>query len=561
MIAYFVMELAVEEEIPTYSGGLGVLAGDTLYSFADMDVPAVCVTLLYRKGYTLQKITPHGMQLDFDSPWDYKKKLKKLDLEIELYFGDRLQRITCWEYAIRSKSEVKVLFLDGGLEGNDPEIRKLNEKLYFDDGIYRLRQEILLGIGGYRVLKALGYNVHVYHINESHSALLVLELLKELGSREKVREKCVFTTHTPVPAGHDKFPIDMVLGELKNYGYELNWEEELENGHLNLSHLAMRYSGKVNAVSYKHLFVSSHIFPECSVGNPDGLCDIEYVTNGVYHKRWVHEEIKELFNEYMIGWDESPILLQRAYEIPSELLLKRHNKVKSELINFINKQTDASFADDVLTIGIARRVTPYKRNDLILRDIDRLIHIAESFGELQLVFAGKAHPKDTAGKEMIKNIFEKMDLIKQRTKALKITFLENYDINLAKLLVAGCDVWLNNPKRPYEACGTSGMKAAINGVINFSTWDGWWLEGGIEGVNGWGIGPKPTWQDLSESKDEEDLEDIYGKLAYIILPTYYTRKDEWVRLMKNSIATVGPFFNTYRMVSEYISKVYKIGLR
>ncbi|WP_340696062.1 alpha-glucan family phosphorylase, partial [Hydrogenobacter thermophilus] len=234
---------------------------------------------------------------------------------------------------------------------------------------------------------------------------------------------------------------------------------------------------------------------------------------------------------------------------------------KNELINYINKTTDAGFSDDVLTIGVARRVTSYKRNNLILRDIDRLIHIAEHFGDIQIVFAGKAHPKDSQGKEMIMDIISKIKSVKDRTNKLKITFLENYSIDLAKLLVSGCDVWLNNPKRPYEACGTSGMKAGMNGVLNFSTWDGWWLEGGIEGVNGWGIGPKPHWRDLSESTDEEDLEDIYGKLAYVIIPMYYKSKDAWVLMMENSIATIGPFFNTHRMVSEYISKIYQIGLR
>ncbi len=552
------MELGLEEDIPTYSGGLGVLAGDTLYSFADLGVPAVCITLLYKKGYTLQRLTPHGMQLDFDTLWDYKRKLTRLDVSIEVPFGDKKQKVACWEYTIRSKEDIKVFFLDADVEGNDPEIRRLNDKLYFDDGIYRLRQEILLGIGGYRLLKALGYNIHVYHMNESHSAFLVVELLRELKSLEKVREKCVFTTHTPVPAGHDRFPVDMVRQELKEYDF-MDWEAEAEDGHINLSKLALRYSGKTNAVSYKHLFVSMGIFPECSV--KEGWCDMEYVTNGVYHKRWVHDEIRELFDLYLPGWDENPVLLSKAHEIPSEELLKKHNKVKSLLVSYINKYTDASFSDDVLTIGIARRVTPYKRNDLILRNLDRLIHIGEHFGELQIVFAGKAHPKDTMGKEMIKNIFEAMHKVRERTKSLKIAFLENYSIDMAKLLIAGCDVWLNTPKRPLEACGTSGMKAALNGVLNFSTWDGWWLEGGIEGVNGWGIGPRKPWNDLSQSVDEEDLEDLYGKLAYIIVPTFYRHKDRWVELMKNSIATVGPYFNSYRMVSEYISKVYKIGLR
>ncbi len=553
MIAYFVMELGLEDSMPLYSGGLGTLAGDTLYSFADMDIPAVCVTLLYKKGYNLQKITPHGMQLDFDALWDYKRYLRKLDLDVEIYFGDKKQKVACWEYWIRSKGDVRILFLDVDLEGNDPEIRKLNSRLYFDDGLYRLRQEILLGIGGYRVLKALGYSIHIYHMNESHSAFLIVELLRELGSVEEVKRRCVFTTHTPVPAGHDKFPVQMVKEELKAYDH-IDWDKEAIEDEINLSLLASKYSGRVNAVSYKHMYVTKEIFPELS-GN------IEYVTNGVYHKRWIHEELQELFNEYIPGWDENPVLLQRVYDIPSELLLKTHNRIKNDLINLINKHTDVSFSDDILTIGVARRVTAYKRNDLILRDIDKLIQIGERVGNIQIVFAGKAHPKDTVGKEIIKRIYEGIKTIKEKTRAVKVAFLENYGIHMAKLLVAGCDVWLNHPIRPLEACGTSGMKAGMNGVLNFSVWDGWWLEGGIEGINGWGIGPRPEWKDMNPSKDEEDLEDLYGKLAHIIVPTYYKHKDQWVKLMKNSIATIGPYFNTHRMVSEYISKVYKISLR
>lgn len=546
------MELGLEDRIPTYSGGLGVLAGDTLLSFADLGIPAVAVTLLYKKGYTLQKLTPHGMQLDFDARWDYRKVLTPLDIKLDITFGNLTQKFTAWEYTVKGKEDVKVYFLDVDLKENEQEIRRLNDRLYADDGVLRLRQEILLGIGGYRLLKALGYKINLYHINESHSAFLVIELLRELGDPKKVRDMCVFTTHTPVPVGHDRFPVDMVKEELQHYD-GINWDEEAEEGYVNLSHLAAKFSGRLNAVSYKHMFVSAKLFPEYE--------NISYVTNGVYHKRWVHSEIAELFHQYLPGWDENPLLLSQAYSIPSELLLKKHNKVKSELISFINKNTPASFSDDAILIGVARRVTAYKRNNLILRDIERLSYIAKHAGDIQIVFAGKAHPKDMVGKEMIADIVNKAGLLRDKNSGVKVAFLENYDLELAKMLVAGCDVWLNTPRRPYEACGTSGMKAGMNGVLNFSVWDGWWLEGGIEGVNGWGIGPKPAWTDMTESSDEEDIEDIYGKLAYIILPMYYYHKDQWVRMMLNSIATIGPLFNTYRMVSDYICKVYHLGLR
>ncbi len=558
MIAYFAMEIGLEDRMSNYSGGLGTLVGDTLYAYADIGIPAVGVTLLYKKGYVSQSITPSGMQLDFDTPWDYKRILKPTNLHLQINFGDLIQEFTAWEYSIISKEEVKVFFLDASLPKNDPEIRKLNDRLYYDDGILRLRQEILLGIGGYRLLKALGYNISVYHINESHSGFLVVELMKELGSKEEVRKKCVFTTHTPVPVGHDKFPVDMVKHELKSYD-PIDWDKEAEEGFINLSKLSLNYSGKVNAVSYKHMFVSSNIFPECSLFS-ESYCKMDYVTNGVYHKRWIHREIQELFNNYLPGWDENPTLLGQAYYIPAELLLKTHMRIKSDLINLVNKLTDSSFSDDVFTICVARRITAYKRNNLILSDLEKLKYIAEHNGDIQIIFAGKAHPKDTFGKEMIADIINKSKKLKEMTKSVKVAFLENYSIDMAKLLVAGCDVWLNNPRRPYEACGTSGMKAGMNGVLNFSTWDGWWLEGGIEGINGWGIGPKPKWDDLSESDDKEDLEDLYGKLAHIILPMFYSRKDEWVRMMKNSIATIGPYFNTYRMTYEYLGKIYQIGL-
>ncbi len=547
MIAYFVMEVGLEGQMATYSGGLGVLAGDTLMSFADLGVPVVAVTLLYRGGYLQQRIGPRGEQIEYEQRWDQRKFLKKLDLKVEVPFGDRVQKATCWEYTPGLGDSLRIFFLDADLPENDPEIRNLNQRLYWANGIYRLRQEILLGIGGYRLLKALGYEPQVYHMNESHSALLLVELLKELKDEEKVRRRCLFTTHTPVPVGHDRFPVNMVKEELKSYDH-MNWDREVEDGHINLSKLAVKYSGYINAVSLKHMYVSREIFPERE--------DIDYVTNGVHHVRWIHEELKGLFNYYIPGWNSNPMLLQQVHFIPSHLLYEKHERIKGQLINLVNKQTDASFSSDVLTIGIARRITPYKRNDLILMDINRLIEIAESCEGIQLVFAGKSHPRDEGGKGIIKNIIEASHYVKSRTKRLKIAFIENYDIDTAKALVSGCDVWLNTPKRPYEACGTSGMKAGMNGVLNFSTWDGWWLEGGIEGVNGWGIGPKPSWQDNTPSDDLQDMKDLYNKLQYNIVPTYYTKREEWVKLMKNSIATIGPFFNSHRMVNEYISKIH-----
>ncbi len=551
MIAYFVMEVGLDENIPTYSGGLGTLTGDTLYSFADLGIPAVCITLLYKKGYVYQKIGKDGRQMDLEDNWNYTEKLNPLPIQIELPIKDKNQKIKVWEYTVKGKRNIKILFLDGDIDGNDERVRDAFQRLYYSDKERRLIQEIALGIGGYRALKTLGYHITLYHINESHSAFLLFELLKENPNPEDVKKKVVFTTHTSLPVGHDIFPLDMVKEQLKLYD-GINWKDEATaDNNLDLSLLSAKYSSIVNAVSLKHKFITKRSY---------AFREVDYITNGVYHKRWVCEELKDIYDRYLPSWDDNPALLKQAYDIPSIELLKAHLEAKEKLINFINKNYDASFIVECPMLCVARRITAYKRNNLILRDMERLIKIAEKFGCLQLVFAGKAHPADEEGKAIVKDVNDKINYAKSRTKDLRMVFIENYGIHVAKLLVSGCDVWLNNPKRPYEACGTSGMKAAMNGVINFSTWDGWWLEGGIEGINGWGIGPRPHWLDMSESNDEEDLEDIYGKLQHLILPAYYYHQDEWVKMMKNSIATVGPYFNTYRMVSEYFVKIYSAGL-
>ncbi|MEZ0361128.1 MAG: alpha-glucan family phosphorylase, partial [Hydrogenobacter sp.] len=461
MIAYFVMEVGLEENIPTYSGGLGALIGDTILTFADLGIPAVCVTLLYKKGYVYQKIGKDGRQLDLEDTWNYSQVLKPLIVEVEVPVGERNQKLRSWEYIIKGKRDIRVLFLDGDLEGNDQKVREAFQRLYYSDKERRLIQEILLGIGGYRMLKTLGYDITLYHINESHSAFLLFELLKESKSVEDVKKKVVFTTHTSLPVGHDAFSLDMVKGYLKLYD-GIKWENEVtDSNELDLSLLSAKYSSIVNAVSLRHRFITNKSY---------AFREVDYITNGVYHRRWVCEEMKDLFDRYILGWDDNPALLKQAHDIPSIDLLKAHSEAKERLITFINKNYDVSFVQECPILCVARRVTSYKRNNLILRDIDRLIKIAERFGGLQIVFAGKAHPADSEGKAIIKDINDKISYAKSKTRSLKMVFIENYSIDLAKLLVSGCDVWLNNPKRPYEACGTSGMKAGMNGVLNFSTW-------------------------------------------------------------------------------------------
>jgi starch phosphorylase len=544
--AIFVMEIGVDSRIPTYSGGMGVLAGDMAYSFADLGIPATFVTLLSRNGYNSQKLDAAVGQLDAPEPWDWGKLLAPTRAKATLEIGERSQTVGAWEYKVRGKTETSVLFLHTDYPENDREVRDATDRLYGGDPAHRLIQDIVLGIGGYRILKALGRDVSLYHLNESHAAFATIELLKDTGKVEETRRRCVFTTHTPIAAGNDVFPLAAVESALKKYSW-VNWSEESSDGVVNLSKLATKYSGVTNAVSLKHSFVSQRVM---------GHNHIAYVTNGVYHRRWVHPEMKRLFSRYMPGWEESPSLLAKAVRIPSEALAQAHLTAKRDLVSLVKTMRGPEFQDSLLTITMAKRITGYKRNGMILGDPGRLQSMAERIGGVQVVIAGKTHPRDNVAKEMLADILRKADTLNRSTAKVRVAVLENYDIEMAKVLVAGSDVWLNNPRRPLEACGTSGMKAAMNGVLNLSTNDGWWLEGGIEGVNGWGIGRRPEWSDLSESREGEDEEDMFSKLSALVLPTYYQDQGMWREMQRKSIATVGPLFNSYKMVEDYVSKVY-----
>jgi glycogen phosphorylase len=545
-VANFVMEMGIENEIPTYSGGLGVLAGDAAFSFADLGFSAVFVTLLYKLGYTSQKLDRYSGQIDFEAPWDYNKLLTPLGTFVNVEISGKVQRIGAWQYLISGKRDVPVLFLDTDLEGNDPAMRGISDRLYGGDHWHRLMQEMVLGIGGYRMLQALGLPIDIYHLNESHAALLVVELMRQYREVPEIKKRCVFTAHTPVPAGYDAFPMAMIKEAFAHYDW-VNWEAEATpHREIDLSHMAVKYSSVTNAVSLKHRYVSEKVLNHGRV---------EYVTNGVYHRRWVHNELKRLYDKHIPGWEETPALLTQALELSTGALEGAHLRAKSELIDLLRRSTGVELSKEHLTLGLAKRVTAYKRNDLILTDLDRLIAIAEKHGRIQIILAGKAHPRDDVGKALLRNVLDKIERVRTTTDEVKIAYLENYDMSAARALVAGCDVWLNNPTRTLEACGTSGMKAAMNAVINFSIYDGWWLEGGVEGVNGWGIGRRAPWGDLKEDNDT-DLQDLYRKLSESILPTYYLEKDKWWTMGKNSIATVGPIFNSYRMVNEYEAKVY-----
>ena len=545
-VANFVMEIGIENEIPTYSGGLGVLAGDAALSFADLGFPAVFVTLLYKMGYTSQKLDRSAGQIDFDAPWDYRKLLTPLGTYVDIEISGRVQRVGAWQYLISGKQDVPVVFLDTDVEGNDPATREISDRLYGGDHWHRLMQEMVLGIAGYRMLQAMGRPIEIYHLNESHAALLVVELMREYREIAEIKKRCVFTAHTPVPAGYDAFSLTMIKQAFAHYDW-VNWEAETTpDREVDLSRIAVKYSGVTNAVSLKHRYVSERVLNHGKV---------EYVTNGVYHRRWIHDELKKLYDKHIPGWEETPALLTQALELPTHQLEEAHLRAKSELMEMVYRSTGAEFSKEHFTVGLAKRVTAYKRNDLILTDLDRLVAIAENLGPIQVILAGKAHPRDDVGKAVLRNILDKIELVGTKTDKVRIAYLENYDMRTAKALVAGCDVWLNNPRRPLEACGTSGMKAAMNAVLNFSVYDGWWLEGGVEGVNGWGIGRRAPWGDLKEDGDS-DLPDLYHKLSEFILPTYYHEKEKWWTMGKNSVATVGPMFNSYRMINEYEAKVY-----
>ncbi len=553
VIAYFSMEIALISDIPTYSGGLGVLAGDTVRTAADLNIPFIAVTQISRKGYFKQIIEEDGTQIEQPATWDPEKYMSLLPIKTFVEIEGRKVYIQPWVYYWKSIHGhiVPVIFLDTNLPENAEEDKTITDILYGGDLSYRLKQEVVLGIGGARVLKELGLRVRKYHLNEGHSALLTLELLKEELDNgksldevvEDVKEKCVFTTHTPVEAGHDKFTYDLVSKILGNYiSIDLIKKFAGENV-LNMTLLALNLSGYVNGVAKRHQEVSLSMFP----GHR-----IHAITNGVHSFTWTSAPFRELFDKYIPGWATEPELLTRAQFIPNEEIWLAHQQAKRELIDYIYDHTGVKFEENVLTIGFARRATAYKRPHLLFSDINRLKKVKRK-GPIQIVYAGKAHPKDIEGKKLIKEIYE---YIKELEKDIKIVYLQDYNMDMAKKIVAGVDLWLNTPQRPLEASGTSGMKAAHNGVINFSILDGWWIEGHVEGYTGWSIGPSPFEEKSLENHLQEEIDDLYNKLEYIILPTYYHHCDDWIKIMKNSISNLASYFNTHRMMKRYITEAY-----
>ena len=533
-------------EVPTYSGGLGVLAGDTIRSSADLKLPLVAVTLVSKKGYFRQEITKDGKQVEHPVEWDPSKFMTMLPVDVKVQIQRRDVRVKTWLYNMKSLTGglVPVLFLDTDIEGNAPEDREATSFLYGGDEGYRLKQEIVLGIGGARMLEALGFEIRKYHMNEGHSSLLTLELLRKYRMDvDKVRRLCIFTTHTPVEAGHDKFSYDNVLNVMGEVIPLETLKKLSGQDRLNMTLLALNLSEYINGVSKEHREISEELFPGY---------EIHSITNGIHSYTWTCESFRKIYDKYLPGWANEPELLVRVDIIPDYEIWYAHMEAKKELIDYVNKATGVGMDYDTLTLGFARRATTYKRANLLFSDLQKLKEINKR-GKMQFVFAGKAHPKDEEGKRMIEEVF---GYIKKLEGEIKIAYLQNYDLALAAKLVSGVDVWLNTPLPPLEASGTSGMKAAHNGVINFSVLDGWWIEGWIEGVTGWSIGSCPDENLSSEESRIRELEDLYNKLEYVIIPMFYHNRDEWIKMMQNSIGKIAYYFNSHRMMRRYFTEAY-----
>ena len=558
-VAYFSMEIAIDGNLPTYSGGLGVLAGDTLRAAADWGVPLVGVTLLYHNGYVRQQLDAAGNQIDAPSEWQPDDRLTLLPQTAMVSIEGRSVRVRAWRYDVTGVlgDRVPVYLLDTDLPENAPFDRTLTDTLYGGDEHYRLCQEAVLGIGGVAMLRALGYDaVRTYHMNEGHSALLTLALLAEQAAPRgweavtdvdlaAVRQRCVFTTHTPVPAGQDQFSLDLarqVLGEGPVAAVHM-LACHLE-GRLNMTFLALFFSRYTNGVSLRHEEVARSMFPRYP---------INAITNGVHAATWTGPAMAALFDRHVPEWRRDNLYLRYVLSVPLAEIQAAHDAAKRRLFAEVERRTGKRLDPGVLTLGFGRRMTPYKRPDLLLADSDRLIAIARATGGLQIVYSGKAHPHDEGGKALIRRIYA---AAAQLGDTLPIVFLEGYDVPLAGLLCAGVDVWLNTPQKPLEASGTSGMKAALNGVPSLSVLDGWWLEGHLEGVTGWAIGDAAP-----ESDAPRESADLYDKLEQVIAPLYYHQPTEFARIRRAAIAINGAYFNAERMLRQYERSAYGAAAR
>ena len=554
-VAYFSMEVGLNPAMPTYSGGLGMLAGDTLRAAADLGVHMVGVTLLHRKGYFRQHLDAQGNQTESPAVWSPEQFLEPLTPRASVIIEGRQVQIQAWSYVVHGVAghTVPVFFLDTALPENSSWDQTLTDNLYGGDQHYRLCQEIVLGLGGVAMLRALGYQkVQTYHMNEGHSALLTLALLEEKhqkrglhdvvkADREAVHHRCVFTTHTPVPAGFDKFPLSLarqVLGEdpinaLETVG-------AFHDGMLNMTNLALSLSRYINGVSMRHEEVSRSMFPNYPINS---------VTNGVHAATWTSPAFQKLYDHHIPEWRNDSLYLRYAINIPLNEVSEAHMQAKLELLAEVERRTGVRLFANAMTIGFARRATAYKRADLLFTDLERLKRIARNVGPLQIIYAGKAHPQDEGGKGLIRRIFQASAALRD---TIPVIYIEEYDMALGKYLCSGVDLWLNTPLKPDEASGTSGMKAALNGVPSLSVLDGWWVEGHVEGVTGWSIGDS----DLPGTDPSQEIASLYNKLENIITPMFYRQADAYADIMRTTIAINGSFYNAQRMMFQYMKNAY-----
>ena len=550
-VAYFSMEIALRPEIPAYSGGLGILAGDTIRSSADLEIPLVAVSLVSHAGHFRQEIDDQGRQIEHPDPWSPEQWAKPLEAKVSVPMEGRNVWVGGWLYILEGHlgGRQPVIFLDTDLNENSQEDRLITHYLYGGDVAYRLNQEIVLGIGGVRMLQAMGFRISKYHMNEGHSALLALELLRRYAYMEEdmrpgeppydipvVREHCIFTTHTPVEAGQDQFPYDLVERTLGDFIHMDVLKLLAGDNVMNMTRLALNLSEHINGVAQRHAETSRRLFPGYQ---------IRAITNGVHPYTWTSPGFSMLYDEYVKGWCHEPELLVRADRIPDEAVWSAHMQAKGKLIARAKELCSIELNPELPILGFARRMTDYKRPNLLFSDMGRLRSIAQK-RPFQIVLAGKAHPRDEGGKRLIELMHAHM---RELRGAIPMAYFPNYNMELASIIISGVDVWLNTPLRPHEASGTSGMKAAFNGIPSLSILDGWWIEGCIEGVTGWAVGNE-------SGSPEGDAESLYQKLENVVLPLYYNNRGAWLYLMKEVICKNASFFNSHRMMQRYAIETY-----
>ena len=542
-IAYFSAEIGISSSLPTYSGGLGVLAGDHIKAAGDIGINLCAITLLYREGYFRQRVDEDGIQSETYPKFDPHPLLKKIKNKFTLRLRERNVWIQVYRFDYKGQGGaiIPIYFLDTDIEDNFDDDRIITQRLYSGNKNHRILQEAILGFGGMQLLEDLNQNrIKKYHMNEGHCSFLVLSLYEKFkGDIEKIKSLCHFTTHTPVPAGHDHFSEKRVKKLL--YGLipdDLKLPSLVQNGRLHMTELGLYFSDSANGVSKLHGTVARDQFPWTNIG---------HITNGVHHSYWMASPLKRMFNKYIPEWTKNPKLLLKVDDIPDEVLWEAHIERKMYLLGYANSQVTKALDANTLTIGFARRAATYKRAQLIFNDMNRL----ESLGrnKIQIVFSGKAHPNDSEGKELIRQIVKKSQAMFGK---VKIIFLENYNMWLGRMITSGVDVWLNTPLRPNEASGTSGMKATLNGIPNLSVLDGWWEEGCKDGINGWAVG------NPENPNDKKDADHLYSTLENDVIPTFYEDRKKWIKMMREAIKT-GIDFTAHRMIKEYESKYYKLG--